>query len=110
MLLNKVGYELKQGLERVLVQLKALEEEHLMYERSQVEAEQENFRVLNDKFQNDSRYMSSELQGYGPVSERCLDLITKLFKLKTWQEHATHLQDQLKVLHPLVIQISNILA
>lgn len=105
-LLNKVGYELKQLTDRALQQLKHMEEQHVEYERALVEVEQENFKLLDSKFQSESSYMVSELQGYGPVSERCLDLITKLFKLKTWQEHATRLKQQLDVLQPLVVKVS----
>lgn len=105
-LLNKVGYELKQLTDRALQQLKGMEEQHVEYERALVEVEQENFKLLDSKFQSESSYMVSELQGYGPVSERCLDLITKLFKLKTWQEHATRLKQQLDVLQPLVVKVS----
>ena len=105
-LLNKVGYELKLLTDRALQQLKGMEEQHVEYERALVEVEQENFKLLDSKFQSESSYMVSELQGYGPVSERCLDLITKLFKLKTWQEHATRLKQQLDVLQPLVVKVS----
>jgi hypothetical protein len=105
-LLNKVGYELKQATDRTLKQFLELEEQHLQYERALVEVEQENFRLLDAKYQSESEYMSAELQGYGSVSERCLDLITKLFKLKTWQEHATRLKQQLDVLQPLVVSVS----
>lgn len=105
-LLNKVGYELKQFTDEALTQVKTLESQHQEYERLQVEAAQENFRLLDTKFKSESGYMQSELQGYGPVSERCLDLITKLYKLKTWQEHSTQLQKQLEVLQPLVVQVS----
>lgn len=105
-LLNKVGYELKQLTDRALQQLKGIEEQHVEYERALVEVEQENFKLLDSKFQSESGYMVSELQGYGPVSERCLDLITKLFKLKTWQEHATRLKQQLDVLQPLVVKVA----
>ena len=108
-LLNKVGYQLKQGVDTVLQHAKRLEEEHLTVERAQVEAKQEDFRVVMDKFRNESKYMETELQGYGPVSERCLELLTKLYKLKTWQEHATHLKQQLQVLQPLVVHVSQVI-
>lgn len=105
-LLNKVGYELKHGLDAVLTQALALEQEHTDAERAHVEAEEANFKVLSEKYQNDSRYMDSELQGYGDAANKCRELVTKLFHLKTWQEHATHLQQQLQLLQPLVVQVS----
>jgi hypothetical protein len=105
-LLNKVGFELKQMTDRALNQVQEMESQHLEYERALMEVEQENFRLLDFKYQSESAYMSSELQGYGPVSERCLDLITKLFKLKTWSVHAMRLKQQLDVLQPLVVKIS----
>jgi hypothetical protein len=105
-LLNKVGYELKQLTDKALLQLKELETQQLDYEKSLAEVEQENFRLLEAKFKTESVYMDSELRSYGPVSERCLDLVTKLFKLKTWQEHSLQLKNQLNVLQPLVVAIS----
>ena len=106
-LLNKVGLELKQGLDTALQKQKALEQEHLDMERAQVEVEENNFKLLSEKYAADSLYMDAELQGYGHEANKCRELITKLFKLKTWQEHASHLQQQLKSLQPLVINISN---
>lgn len=105
-LLNKVGLELKQGLDACLLKQRAIEEEHLDTERAQVSVEEQHFKLLSDKYVADSSYMSSELQGYGQESNKCRELITKLFKLKTWQEHASHLQQQLKDLQPLVVGIS----
>jgi hypothetical protein len=106
-LLNKVGYELKQGLDSVLQKAQTLEREHTDLERAQVEAEEANFKLLSERFQNESRYMDMELQGYGDAANKCRELVTKLFKLKTWQEHALHLQQQLQALQPLVLSVSN---
>ena len=108
-LLNKVGYELKQNLEKMLQSATDVEEEHMTVERAQVEAKQEDFKVVMDKFATESKYMETELQGYGPVSSRCLELLTKLYKLKTWQEHASHLKQQLLVLQPLVVHVSQVI-
>ena len=105
-LLNKVGYELKQALDAALLKQTLLEEEHSDTERAQVELEETNFKLLQERYQQDSRYMDSELQGYGESANKCRELITKLFKLKVWQEHATHLQQQLRGMQPLVVQIS----
>lgn len=105
-LLNKVGLELKQGLDACLLKQRAIEEEHLDTERAQVSVEEQHFKLLSDKYVADSSYMSSELQGYGQESNKCRELITKLFKLKTWQEHASHLQLQLRDMQPLVVGIS----
>ena len=108
-LLNKVGYELKQNLEKMLQSATAVEQEHMTVERAQVEAKQEDFKVVMNKFASESKYMETELQGYGPVSSRCLELLTKLYKLKTWQEHASHLKQQLLVLQPLVVHVSQVI-
>ena len=105
-LLNKVGYELKHGLDLALQQATAIEKEHSDTERAQVEAEELNFKLLSDKYQSDSRYMDAELQGYGEGANKCRELITKLFKLKTWEEHAQHLKSTLKTLQPLVVSVS----
>lgn len=109
-LLNKVGLELKQGLDATLQKQKDLEEEHVDTVRAQVEVEENNFKLLSEKYVADSTYMDAELHGYGQDANKCRELITKLFKLKTWQEHASHLQKQLKDLQPLVVTVSKSLA
>lgn len=105
-LLNKVGYELKRGLDSALNKAKQIEETHLDAEKAKVELEETNFKALSEKYELDSRYMDAELQGYGSTANQCRELVTKLFKLKTWEEHAKHLKSELQKLQPLVVAVS----
>jgi len=107
-LLNKVTLELKQMTEGALHQLQTMEREHVGLERASLEAEQDNFRVLDTQFKQESQYMSNELQGYGKgtAADTCLTLLNKLYQLKTWHDHATYLKEQLDVLRPVVAKIT----
>ena len=105
-LLNKVGYQLKTGLDNALKKATQMEENHLDSEKARVELEESNFKALSEKYVLDSRYMDAELHGYGSNANQCRELVTKLFKLKTWEEHARHLKTELQQLQPLVVAVS----